>query len=172
MYCQLDVAFSRICSKVSTSLLDYHSSYLLGGMVESKNSEIVIQDVEPSSFKGTENLLSLILYTLLAVLDYIYSNKVELTQNLACDLLKLADKWSFLPLKNECEAFLSQHLTQENFKDIAAITKQVEAPNLENAIIEFVVKNVKVTKETRALTGLPKQLYVKIIANILKIELH
>lgn len=83
----------------------------------------------------------------------------------------LADKWSISSLKEKCEVFLSQQLSQDTFKDIAPITKHVESPMLEKAIIEFVIKNAKTTKKTGSLTGLLQELYVKIIANILKIDL-
>ncbi len=87
-----------------------------------------------------------ILNFLIAFLEYLYSDDVELDVNLAKDLLTQADKYSIPALKELCENFLLGHIEPNNYVLLANLAELLEANKLRDAVRDFIAKNIKALK--------------------------
>ena len=97
---------------------------------------------------------------------FIYSNKIELNETLALDLLKSADKYLMKDLKNLCEVFLSQNLSLRNIVNLAQVAEAEELSILRKAITNFVPKNLQRILENQHLYKLPDSYYWEIMSNL------
>lgn len=102
----------------------------------------------------------------LAVIEFAYCNQVELDVNLALDVLKLSHKYKFSSLKQICSEYLSGKLSIENYVDIASASEEYQAPVLEDAVLEFVAKNLKSIEQKREYPNLSKEMFWKIILKL------
>ena len=92
------------------------------------------------------------------MLEYIYCDFVDLTRDLALDLVLLSDQYSLPGLKEVCEGFLCQCLSIDNFVIIAQISDEAKSSTLTDAIIGFIRENVSSINERDDLFDLPKSI--------------
>ena len=102
----------------------------------------------------------------IALLEYIYSEKIDLTEALALDLLELADKYAFEELKVLCERFLSENITTQNIFRLANTAEFFSCQKLKNAVFEFGIKNLDSLQENNELEKFSKPFLLKIISKI------
>ena len=102
----------------------------------------------------------------IAVLEFAYCNEVELDVELALDLLKVSHKYSFVSLKQICSEYLSKKLGIENYVSIASASEEYQAPILENAVLEFVAKNLNLIEQKKDYPTLSKEMFWKIILKL------
>jgi hypothetical protein len=102
----------------------------------------------------------------LALLEFIYTDKINLSEELALDLLELADKYSFEELKVICEKFLSANITTSNLFTLANKAEFFSCQKLKNAVFEFGIKNLDSLQETNELEKFSKPFLLKIISKI------
>src|SRR3712207_398464 len=110
-------------------------------MSESHTSKIQVPDVKAPTFKGTLLLYITLSVIVLALLEFIYCNKVTVTRDLAQELLILSDKYSFVELRNACEKYYANKLTVENFVETANMAEELNATQLIDAVVEFGIRN-------------------------------
>jgi len=118
-------------------------------MIESQTDKISIGDIKPFVFK--------------AMLEFIYCGYVDLTENLALDLLQPADKYGLNTLKGICGEFLLDYITIKNFQERGEIAEKLEIPVLIEGTISYIITNLKYIEDTIGLDNLPKSFLVKII---------
>jgi len=87
-------------------------------------------------------------------LEFLYSDHVELDNNLALDLLQQADKYSIGELKNACEKHLVANIEQENYVALGQIAELIGAVSLREAVVAFIAKNIKQLKQRKDFNGI------------------
>lgn len=115
-------------SKVFTSMFE-------SDMLEKKNGQVKIDDIEPNIFK--------------LLLDYIYYARIkskDIKDWLA--LIVIADKYAIESLVKICEHYVSKNLTAENVVDVFTISDLVKAEDLKKNCVKFIVKNKAVVLKT------------------------
>ncbi|EZA57597.1 hypothetical protein DMN91_002406 [Ooceraea biroi] len=106
-----------------------------GGMAE-KNDPIPIRDVQPEAFK--------------ALLEYMYTDKVELTSfELACELCYCAKKYMLPTLVEECTKYLWSDLSPKKACRAYEFAKLFEEPVLMEKCLQIIcTKTAEVLKES------------------------
>lgn len=84
------------------------------------------------------------------------------------ELFELGEKWSVLDLRNHCEHFLSQSISQTNLIKIATLAELYDNEILKDQVIKFMVKNFKDLEDKNLLEDLPKSLFIKFTTSIIK----
>jgi len=97
---------------------DYFKSMFNSGMVESlKNNPILIQECDPDMFKK--------------ILEFLYTDiPPEDIDQVAMDLLPLADQYLINTLKKHCAMSLKKNLNQENVKEVLLLAHTHHCPSL------------------------------------------
>lgn len=86
--------------------------------------------------------------------------------DLGLDLLKAAHKYSFTSLKQICSEYLSKKLGIDNYVTIASVSEEYQAPILENAVLEYVAKNLNLIEQKKEYPALSKEMFWKIILKL------
>jgi len=103
------------------------TAMLKSGMKESVENRIEINDIALDIFE--------------ALLRFIYTGRVELTQVDAKDLLAAANKYLLPLLKLQCQQFLSQIITLENYVELLLLADLHSAVHLEKSVLNFIRLN-------------------------------
>lgn len=121
-----------------------------------------------SSLKCLNVIINIVISLIfcLALLEFIYNDKINLSEELALDLLELADKYSFEELKVICEKFLAANITTSNLFTLANKAEFFSCQKLKNAVFEFGIKNLDSLQETNELEKFSKPFLLKIISKI------
>lgn len=100
----------------------------IGGMKESTSTVIDIPDTKATIFNG--------------FLEYLYCGNIQnLTEDVATELLKFADKYSVSGLREYCEQFLINKLKIVNVISLTNLAEFCSAEKLEKAGILFIAEN-------------------------------
>jgi len=99
-------------------------------------------------------------------LKFLYSDHIDLDENLALELIHLADKYSVPDLKKLCEQCLSICLDIENYVKIAQLAELLDTTSLREATVAFIAKNVKKLKERSDFDGISDNLLRDVIIKI------
>ena len=132
--------------------------------VKEIKSIIKIGDIKASTFQSKPTLSSICLIVNfdIVILDFLYANKVNLTQNLAFDLLRVVDRFGLLKLREKCEKFLISSLTLDNLAEFANFADQQQAKKLIDEVVSFMLKNMKsLETQEEIVLELPKAILVK-----------
>jgi len=132
----------------------YFSKMFSSNMLESNQKEIEIPDCKLDTFK--------------AFLRYLYCSEVELTEELALDLLFLSDKWLCKELETECEDFLINTLMFENIISRAELAEKFGIKRLSDSVVEFIIENKIEMEKSRDLEKIHPSLLVKAIVKLQK----
>lgn len=68
------------------------------------------------------------------MVDYIYTGSTESVEGYAEDVLAIADKYAILPLKEQCERYLSGTLNAKNVSSTAIFADTYSASILKQVI--------------------------------------
>lgn len=80
---------------------------------------------------------------MIALIEFVYVNEIVLTQDLALDLVVLAEMYSFSDLQAVCEKYLIDQLNTNNYSIILALSEKLGSSNLKNATTSFILNNLK-----------------------------
>jgi len=83
---------------------------------------------------------------ILAFLEYLYCDEIELNFILAKELLTQADKYSVPALKELCEQNLIGNISSLNYVLLANLAEVLEANKLREAVRDYIAKDIKVLK--------------------------
>lgn len=97
-------------------------------MKENTNNVVHIEGIEHAIFKE--------------MLRFVYAGKVNEIENIADDLLAVADKYSLEELKGMCEETIADNLSSENVVECLKLADVCNAPNLKRQVLDFIVLNV------------------------------
>lgn len=142
----IEAPSSDICFEVESQTILAHkwwltqkSKYFMNmfssGMSEAQASKIQITDMKAETFK--------------AFLEFLYSDHVQLNDNLALELLQQADKYSVPMLKEACEKYLAENLTLDNYVMVGKTAELVDAVSLREAVVSYIGKNMKNLKQRK-----------------------
>ena len=118
-------------------------------MLESHSSVIQINDTKASIFK--------------AFLEYVYLGQTVLNEELALNLLDLAEKYIIADLKAACESCLQKVLTLDNCVKIFEAAYLYDALSLKKWTLFFFQINIKKIMERKDFEDLPKMSYLHIL---------
>ncbi len=136
-----DVTLAVGVTKISAhrNILSARSEYFArmfdSDFKESKDKIVNIQEENEDLFK----LLIKLIYT---------NDFSELNYDLAMDLIIQAQKYNFSTLVESCSKIISKNLKIETCIDILAVAETAQLKELKNAVINFVVLNLKAVMET------------------------
>jgi len=130
----------------------YFANMFSSGMLEAQSQKISIPDVKATTFR--------------AFLEFLYSDHIDLDENLALDLIQQADKYSVPDLKKLCEQCLSVCLSSENYVKIAQLAELLDANSLREAAVSYIAKNVKELKERSDFSGISDHMLKDVIIKI------
>lgn len=125
------VAFVCLCDQASRSPV--FKAMLENEMEESRSGTIKISDVSYDALR--------------AFVNYLYTAEACLDEQLACDLLVLAEKYQVKHLKGYCEKFLVSKLNWDNSVPSYAFAHQHNAKHMLDAALSLIIDNMdKLTK--------------------------
>ena len=99
---------------------------------------------------------------ILALLEFIYCDEIELNEKLALDLFKLCDKYSLADLKGICEKFLSKCITLDNFVEVINVAEKFGGSELQDKAIEYGIEHLEVLEEKGSLYEISSRMLVKL----------
>lgn len=123
---------------------EYFKNMFDSKMREACESEIVVPDIAYDVF--------------LAVLEYIYSGTVEVTNGkLSVELLKAADMFHIEGLRNLCVEKVEEAVTVENVAFICQVADMHNASNLKQYCINFMMHNFRDVIKSQSFQNLMRQ---------------
>jgi N-acetylneuraminic acid mutarotase len=102
---------------------DYFAAMLRGGLKESSQNVIKISDIRAPVFK--------------AVLEFIYTDSVTITEDIAVELLIASDRFILKKLMTICESILLRGISSENVHFLLDIASRHQANMLQKACKNF-----------------------------------
>mmetsp|Transcript_18316 Transcript_18316/g.62217 ORF Transcript_18316/g.62217 Transcript_18316/m.62217 type:complete len:731 (+) Transcript_18316:275-2467(+) len=90
---------------------------------------------------GKVELPGLRLVVFEAIMQSVYTGRVDVTQDISQDLLQEAHRYDLPVLKRECEAALSQALSPENVVDMWDVAESYQAQQLAQSCVIFALEN-------------------------------
>ena len=91
-------------------------------------------------------------------MEYIYCDEVSLNEQLATELLQIADKYGVPLLKELCEETLGECLTADNVVDLSILADTIDARDLIKSVVKFVKKNFDSVFEKNDIRRIPKSI--------------
>ena len=71
------------------------------------------------------------------MIEYFYTDQVELTAELACDVMRISNQYRLPHLKAITEKFLSKHISLENIITLLMLSDEHEAVELKRICLDF-----------------------------------
>jgi len=170
----IEKPFADINLVVQDEKIPAHRAFLIKNkyfqnlQTELMKDEISVPDISLKNFKGKISLSSSQSQLLLAILEFIYCDTVNLDEELAMELVGLADTFLLPKLKEACESYLSLNLRAENVLKISKRAEAVSAKKLEENVIAFLIKDFEKLSKTIELKSLSPELFVKLIMKLRK----
>jgi len=134
-------------------------------MKESNSSEIEIKDVRLEAFQGNWYFFPT---KLIAFLQFLYQNEVQLAEPLAMDLYEISDKYLQSELAGLCEDFLSKSVRLNNFIAMIDLIEKFGANVLKAAVLEFIAKNIEEIRKDQSNYVIPPSYLLEMISNLQK----
>lgn len=131
----------------------YFYNMLTGEYMESKATEIVIEDVKHSVF--------------LQLLEYLYSDHVDVTLDSSMELLHTADRFGVDRLKRMCENVMLSSISIESVSGILLAADQHNADNLREHCIQYMLNNFDEVTKTAAFEEMGK-IKMELVFELLK----
>jgi len=123
---------------------------LIGGMKESHSTKIKVPGVKSDVFK--------------AILQFIYCDEVELDEELALELILVADEYLMKDLTRSCGKYLSGQLRKANVVDTLIIAERHEMDELKNACFAWIIEHIhNIHIDNEDLMELPVPLFKELI---------
>ena len=134
----------------------------IGGMSESHSAKIPISNMKSHIFKGI-HWATILLNILIAILQYVYCNEVELDEQLALDLIPIIDEYLMKGLKGLCEKYLCKQLRKDNVVDMLIVADRHEIAELKKACFKYILKNLGSMDENEEIMKLSKSLFIELL---------
>jgi hypothetical protein len=93
----------------------------------------------------------------LAMLEYLYTGNLDITLDIAIELLTAADQYTIAELKHRCGAVLHANINVENVSEIFQAADQHEVESLRVKCMEFILKNYDTVSDTDSFLALRKE---------------
>jgi hypothetical protein len=90
------------------------------------------------------------------LIEYIYCEKIDISSEIAIDLLKLAHEYSLPSLTQKCAKRLANKVTRANFMEFAELAEFYQEKYLQKFLITFFVSCKQVLMKTISRDDLPK----------------
>jgi len=128
----------------------YFQNMFKSGMIEANSTKINVPgEISVENFK--------------AILEYIYLDKIALTESLALDLVVLADMYFLTKLKVDCEDYLSKNLSVKNFLSVLSAAEKADSEKLKEKMVSFLVENIHKVKEEVDVQKIPVEIWIQAI---------
>ena len=92
------------------------------------------------------------------MLEYLYCNSVNINQDLAKDLVRLAQRYAIVGLKVLCEEFLCEGLATENLVAVANLAEEVKSNVLQKVVVKLMRTHVTEFNAREDLLEIPKSI--------------
>jgi len=131
----------------------------IGASVEKDDEETKINEDSDDSIEISD--LSPAAFTVL--LEWLYCNEVlNLKDEVAAELFKVADKYGVSKLKDAAERCLVKNLTVEKLLERAKLACEENSKELENAVVGFAVREIEAVNKRYDLRDFPRSILFKI----------
>jgi len=128
----------------------YFQNMFKSGMIEANSAKINVPgEISVENFK--------------AILEFIYCDKIALTESLALDLVVLADMYFLTKLKVDCEDYLSKNLALGNFLSVLNVSQTADSERLKEKVVNFLVGNIQKVKEEVDAQKIPAEIWIQAI---------
>lgn len=117
-------------------------------MMESQTNKIPIPDTKPIVFK--------------AFLEYLYTDSTSMNDEIAADLLILANKYIVQRLKAICEEYLARKLKVKNIVEMINLSEMHDASYLKEYALKFMIINRNIICDTQDISHLSKEVLVEL----------
>ena len=118
-------------------------------MVESYVKEIVIEDIRIDVFK--------------AMMEYFYTDRINVTPEIAVHLYVVADRYVVERLKELCAVFVQRSLSVENVCSLLTAADSQSAMSLRDLCLTFVARNFDAVSLTDSFASLSKKLILEVV---------
>ncbi len=95
-------------------------------------------------------------------MEYIYCDELKLDEDLALELLIVADKYLLGRLKTLCEKYLVHRITVENVIEVINISDLHGAHYLKESALDFMLGNRERIIETQDIAKMSKNLLIEL----------
>jgi hypothetical protein len=92
----------------------------------------------------------------LAMLEFLYTGSVDITLDIAIELLTTADQYTIAELKHRCGAMLHSNINVENVSEIFQAADQHKEELLRVKCMDFILKNYDTVSDTDSFLALRK----------------
>jgi len=96
-----------------------------------------------------------------AILEYIYRDKIVLTEPLALELVVLSAMYFLEKMKVDCEDYLSKNLSVENFLSVLNVAEAADSKRLKKKVVSFLVGNIQKVKEEVNVQKIPTEVWIQ-----------
>lgn len=122
--------------KVLCMRCPYFKAMLTGEMVEARARDVVIDDVRHAIF--------------LALLEYLYTDTIDIALDVAMELFQAADRFSIDRLKRMCESKMLASINVDNAATIFHAADEYTAKSLRDKCLTFILTNFDAVTHTPA----------------------
>eukprot|EP00638_Chattonella_subsalsa_P015437 CAMPEP_0117818270 /NCGR_PEP_ID=MMETSP0949-20121206/1148_1 /TAXON_ID=44440 /ORGANISM="Chattonella subsalsa, Strain CCMP2191" /LENGTH=452 /DNA_ID=CAMNT_0005656753 /DNA_START=128 /DNA_END=1486 /DNA_ORIENTATION=+ len=123
-----------VYAKILCMRCTYFKAMFMGEMKESREREITLQDVRYPIF--------------LALLEYLYTDEVNVSLDIAMELLQAADQFGVERLKKMCESKMLASISIENAASIFHAADLHNAKSLREKCLNFILSNFDAVTKT------------------------
>lgn len=128
---------------------DHFRAMFSNGMKDSNAAEYKISDIRHPVF--------------LALLDYIYTDRVSTIANLAVELYAAADFYTLDRLRAICGANVDCSLSIDNCANMFLLSNQYNSGSLRESCLSYIVKHFDQVSKTDGFADLPRDLMVEVV---------
>lgn len=139
--------------KIMCMRCPYLRSMLCSNMKESTQKEIVLQEIKYESF--------------LSVLQYLYTDQVNVNLDNAMELFQIADQFGIDRMRMICESCILSSVNIENAASVLLAADATRARDLRSKCMTFILQNFDAVSKTKAFTEMGR-LNVELILEILR----
>jgi len=90
-------------------------------------------------FIAVNSLFNIVTKISIALIEYIYCEKIEISDKIAADLLKLSNKYLLPSLTRKCGKCLAKTISQDNFLELARLAESFEEKYLQAYLLNYFV---------------------------------
>jgi len=122
---------------------DHFSRMLLSGMKEAQAGEVEITGIRHEVF--------------MAMLEYLYTDQMDFTPDIALELLSAADRFGLDRLKRECISLIETALRTSTVCHVLSVADQHSAQDLKEVCLNFITSNFPEVIRTEGFQGLQRE---------------
>lgn len=150
--------------KAHKLLLEISSDYFKA-MFSLKTSEVDNGCVTLSDVKPTGSVRLTDRPTVKAILDFIYSCRIELTENNVEDIILAASKLQVAAVQDACEQFIGDNINVENCIGVLCLADRINLPDLFKKALNFCLGKFTTIVKGTEFTDIDETILMKIISH-------